>query len=55
MHDIKLKLIETDRQQYGGYQRQGGGGRTQEVKYMVMKDGLTLGGGHIIQYTDHVS
>ena len=25
------------------------------AKYMVMEDDLTLGGGHTMQYTDHVS
>lgn len=25
------------------------------AKYMVMKDDLTLGGAHAIQYTDHMS
>ena len=25
------------------------------VEYMVTEDGLTVGGGHTVQYTDHVS
>ena len=25
------------------------------AKYMVMGDDLTLGGGHTMQYTDHIS
>ena len=45
------------RQQYGGYQREGGR-KVYGVKgamYMVMKDDLTLDGGHRKQYKDHVS
>ena len=45
------------RQQYGGYQREGGWGvvKGQECQiYMVMEDDLTLGGGHTMQYSDHV-
>ena len=45
------------RQQYGGYQREGDGWdkRVKGAKYMMREDGLTLGGGHTIQYTDHES
>ena len=52
MWDIKLKL--KDRQQFGGYQREGDG-VVKWAKYIVMEDDLTLGGGHPMQYTDHVS
>ena len=42
------------RQQYDGYQRECEW-RVKEVKYMVMEDDLTLGGGHTVQYADHVA
>ena len=43
-------------QKYGGYQRGGmwGALRINRVKYVMTED-LILGGGHTIQYTDHVS
>ena len=33
----------------------GGDGGAKEARYMVTEDGLTLGGGHTIQYTDQLS
>ena len=44
-------------QQYGVHQREGSGEivKVKGVKYMVTEDDLTLGGRHIMQYTDHVS
>ena len=56
MWDIKLKLIETDNSMV--VTRGKGGGRTikgKGIKYMVMEDYLTLGGGNTMQYTDHIS
>ena len=45
------------RKQYGGYQREGGwgGSNGKGVKYMVMKEDLTLNDRHTMQFTDHVS
>ena len=34
--------------------RVGGWYMVKGAKYMVMEDDLTLGGGHTMQYTDHV-
>ena len=45
------------RQQYGGYQKEGSSRGMVKVKghkYMVMEEDLTLGGGHTMQYTDHI-
>ena len=45
------------RQERGGDQREGDGQivKGKRGKHMVMEDDLTLGGGHIVQYTDRVS
>ena len=56
MWDIKLKPTDTDNSVVvaGG----NGGGwvvKGTDIKYRVMEDDLTLGGGHTMQYTDHAS
>ena len=52
-----LTKTHRHRQQCGGYQREVGVGREERVKgvkCMVM-EGLTLGGGHTMQYIDDMS
>ena len=53
MWDIKLKLIETESSVV--VTRGKGVRRSKGAKYMVREDDMTLGGGHTMQYTDHVS
>ena len=43
------------RQQYGGYQREGGTVKGKEGQIYGEKRLFALGGGHTVQYTDHVS
>ena len=53
MWDIKLKLTDTNNSKVitrGLWVE-----RIKGSKYMMMEDDLTLGGGHTIQYTYHVS
>ena len=51
-----IKQTHRHRQQYGCNQRRKGvGGDSKGAQYMVMEDDLTLGGGHKMQYTGHVS
>ena len=53
---LKQRKTHRHRQPYGGYQRYEGWGvvKGEGVKYMVIEDDLTLGGGHAIQCTDDV-
>ena len=51
-----IKQTHRHRQRYGCNQRRKGvGGDSKGAQYMVMEDELTLGGGHKMQYTGHVS
>ena len=43
------------RQQYGGYQREGGIVKGKEGQIYGEKRSSALGGGHTVQYIDHVS
>ena len=52
MWDIKLKLMDTDIMLVS---RGKGLDRVKGSKYMVTEDDLTLGSGHTMQYTAHVS
>ena len=66
MWDIKLKATHEQtrktkthrhRQQYGGYQKEGGWGSSKGligVKCIGMEKDLTLGGGHTVQYTHDI-
>ena len=49
--------IHRHRPQYGGHQREGGTEivKGKGVKHRVPEDDQTLGGGHTMPYTDHVS
>ena len=56
MWEVKLKLTDADNSMV--VTRGKGVGAQWGVKgdkYVVMEDGLTLGGGHTMQYTDHVA
>ena len=51
-----IKQTHRHRQQYGGNERRKGVGEDSKgAQYMAMEDELTLGGGHKMQYTGHVS
>ena len=58
MWDIKLKLTNTEN--IAWWLPEGRGGRwgqkrVKGTKYIVTEDNVALGGGHIMQYTDHIS